>query len=115
MNEIITQVDAQNKMEKSEVSPTLLAPVCMTCFYLRTLRGTVHSMQACVYAAPCMLLSGDLVDAPYLLLSVCAHFSASLLAAALLPTQKNTQHILSCTLSVKCIIIVIILVFTMQT
>lgn len=30
MNEIITQVDAQNKMEKSEVSLTCLLTVCMT-------------------------------------------------------------------------------------
>lgn len=30
MNEIITQVDAQNKMEKSEVSLTCLSTVCMT-------------------------------------------------------------------------------------
>lgn len=46
--------------------------VCMTWSYLHTLRGIVYSMQACVYAAPCMPLSSDLVDAPYLLLSVCA-------------------------------------------
>lgn len=43
-----------------------------------------------------MLLSSDLVDAPYLLLSVCALFSASPLAAALLSTQVKTQHILFC-------------------
>lgn len=36
MNEIITQVDAQNKMEKSEVRPDP-AHLCMTCFYLHTL------------------------------------------------------------------------------
>ena len=77
MNEIITQVDAQNKMEKSEVSPTL--PVhCMYDVYVdpasHTLGGIVYSMQACVYAAPCMLLSGDHVDAPYRLFSVCALF-----------------------------------------
>lgn len=44
-------------------------------------------MQACVYAAPCMLLSGGRVDAPYLLLSVCALFLASSPAAAVLQTQ----------------------------
>lgn len=36
--------------------------------------GIVYSMQACVYAALCMLLFSDFVDAPYLLLSVCALF-----------------------------------------
>lgn len=49
-----------------------------------------HSMQACVYAAPCMLLSSGHVDAPYLLSSVCALFSASspaAAAAAVLHTQ----------------------------
>uniref|UniRef100_A0A8C7WV22 Adaptor related protein complex 3 subunit sigma 1 n=1 Tax=Oryzias sinensis TaxID=183150 RepID=A0A8C7WV22_9TELE len=48
MNEIITQVDAQNKMEKAE---------------------------ACVYAALCMHATlGHSVDAPHLLSSVCALF-----------------------------------------
>lgn len=87
MNEIITQVDAQNKMEKSEVS----APACQLYVQLYSttvLWGMVHSMQACVYAAPCMLLFSGPVDAPYLLLSVCALFSASSpAAAAVLQTQ----------------------------
>lgn len=89
MNEIITQVDAQNKMEKSEVSLTCPPTVCMTWFYLHTFWGTRHSMQACVYAAPCMRLSGDLVDAPDLLFEcLCSFFSRPLLsAAALLLTQ----------------------------
>lgn len=43
-------------------------------------------MQACVYAAPCMLLSSDMVDAPYLVLNVCALFFRPLLSL-LLPTQ----------------------------
>lgn len=41
-----------------------------------------------MYAAPCMLLFSGPVDAPYLLLSVCALFSASSpAAAAVLQTQ----------------------------
>lgn len=51
MNEIITQVDTQNKMEKSEVSRWLDSASSLWAF--------VYSMQACVYAAPCMLLSSN--------------------------------------------------------
>lgn len=50
----------------------------------------VHSMQACVDAAPCMLLFSGHVDASYLLLSVYALFLASspaAAAAAVLQTQ----------------------------
>lgn len=99
MNEIIMQVDAQNKMEKSEVS--LALPVhCMYVYDLISIyilsEVLYCNMQACVYAAPCMPLSSDLVDAPYLLLSVCAPFlSATPLAAALLSTQIEARHILS--------------------
>lgn len=113
MNEIITQVDAQNKMEKSEVSLTLPHPLYVW-LDSHILWGTVYSMQACVYAAPCMPLSGDLVNAPYLLLSVCALFPASPLAAALLPTQVlNISSPVSH--SIKYSIIVITFVIIMET
>lgn len=93
MNEIITQVDAQNKMEKSEVSLTCPPTVCMTWFYLHTFWGTRHSMQACVYAAPCMRLSGDLVDAPDLLFEcLCSFFSASSLCRCTAP-NAGPQYI----------------------
>lgn len=60
-----------------------------------TLRGVVYSTQACVYAAPCMLLSGDLVDAPYLWLStVCALFFGLSSHCRTAPCT-GSQHILS--------------------
>lgn len=57
MNEIITQVDAQNKMEKSEVRPALPSSLCTE---------VLCRMRACVYAAPCMLLSVTLRMLPTL-------------------------------------------------
>lgn len=70
-----------------------------------------YSMQACVYAAPCMLFSGDLADAPYLLLSVCALFWPLLLL--LHCSQHRTK--LNIFSPVKDSIIVITSVITLQT
>ncbi len=51
-------------------------------------------MQACVYAAPCMLLSSDLVDAPCLLLSVSALFFG-LSSRCCTALNIDSQHVLS--------------------
>lgn len=51
MNEIITQVDAQNKMEKSEVSPTLT----VHCMYDMTLPPIVSEVSYTVCRHVCML------------------------------------------------------------
>lgn len=110
MNEIIMQVDAQNKMEKSEVSVTLTVQLYVW--------GGVYSMQACVYAAPCMLFSSDLVDAPYPLLSVCALFFCffclfSCCCTALNSDQDSTYSLLY--LSVYYTAIVITSTISMKT
>lgn len=68
-------------------------------------------MQACVYAALCMLLSSGLVDAPYLctIECLCSVFWP-LLAAAVLPTQVLSISS-PVSLSVKYSIIVLTIVF----
>lgn len=115
MNEIITQVDAQNKMEKSEVSVTLSVQLYVWLDATAKLWGGVYSMQACVYAAPCMLFSSDLVDAPYPLLSVCALFFGlfSCCCTALNSDQDSTYSLLY--LSVYYTAIVITSTISMET
>uniref|UniRef100_A0A8C5A3S4 AP complex mu/sigma subunit domain-containing protein n=1 Tax=Gadus morhua TaxID=8049 RepID=A0A8C5A3S4_GADMO len=76
MNEIIMQVDAQNKMEKSEVSNLFLPPTTpphhTPCSPSPLPPLCLHGiLQACVYAASCMLLLPSWMLPTYSL-SVCA-------------------------------------------
>lgn len=82
--------------QDGEIWGTWAPRLPVVCTILIVIRSEVwHSMQACVYAAPCMLLSSGRVDAPLWLLSVCLLYSCR--------SAPNTgsQHILSCTLLYK--------------
>lgn len=99
MNEIIMQVDAQNKMEKSEVSAPCLPAVCTTLFFIRCLRYGTQYAGMCVcctmhatlqWSCGCSLPTTECLCSFFGLLSCCC--------SAL---NTGSQHILSCTLQYK--------------
>lgn len=101
MNEIIMQVDAQNKMEKSEVSGPRLPAVCTTLFFIRSLRyGTQYAgMCGCCtmhatlqWPCGCFLPTIECLCSFFGLLSCCCCCSAP---------NTGSQHILPCMLQYK--------------
>lgn len=93
MNEIITQVDAQNKMEKSEVS--LTASVTVQVDSTSTLSEVSYTVcrHVCTLHPACPRPPMTLWMLPDLLLSVCAPPLASPTAAAQLLMQIKVWHI----------------------
>lgn len=101
MNEIIMQVDAQNKMEKSEVSGPRLPAVCTTLFSIRSLRYGTQYAGMCVcctmhatlqWPCGCSLPTIECLCSFFGLLSCCCCCSAP---------NTGSQHILPCMLQYK--------------